>query len=100
MNSLLAFLMIVFGGVLPLIGLGRVAVRARRDLPREDERVASDYIREGEESGLFDIEPMKRAAQMTDRAPLLAWTQVRWDLGLIGGGIVLGTAGSAWSVFL
>jgi hypothetical protein len=43
---------------------------------------------------------MGRAGAHHERAPFLAWTQVRWDIALIGGGVVLTAAASAWSLYL
>ncbi|WP_150307198.1 hypothetical protein [Planctomonas psychrotolerans] len=92
--------LIVLGGVLPLVGLFRVAVRAYRNLPNPDQRSSADHIREGTETGLFSVEPLRRAAEMTDSAPVLEWSGVRWDILFVGSGVLCGTVGSAWAVFL
>ncbi|TFD91370.1 hypothetical protein [Cryobacterium serini] len=92
--------LIVLGGVLPLLGLGRVALRAHRSLPKADRVSAAEQIEEGQRTGYFAIGPFLQAAQMTDTAPVLEWSKVRWDLGLVGGGIPAGTIGSVFAVFL
>ena len=96
----IVIVLIVLGGVLPLLGLGRVALRARSNLPKADRISAVEQMAEGQLSGLYPVEPLIRAAHMTDSAPILEWSRVRWDLGLVGGGILCGAIGSIWSIFL
>lgn len=100
MNVVIVIILIVPGGVLPLFGLVRVALRARRNLPRTGEVSALELVEEGNRTGLYPVEPFVRAAHMVDIAPVLEWSRVRWDIGLLGGGVVCGTTGSIWAVFL
>ena len=100
MNVAIVIVLIVFGGVLPLLGLGRVALRARHNLSKTPEVSALQQIEEGRRTGLFRVEPFARAAHMADIAPVLEWSRVRWDLSLVGGGVICGTIGSIWAVFL
>jgi hypothetical protein len=94
------------GGLLPTIGLVRVALRARRDVRAVTTRSAEPpgpriAISDGRGGRtLFDASAMGRAGAHHERAPFLAWTQVRWDIALIGGGVVLTAAASAWSLYL
>lgn len=93
-------ILIILGGALPLLGLGRVARRAKRNLPGADRVSAVDQMEEGNQTGLYPMGPFVRAAQMTDTAPILEWSRVRWDLAFVGGGVLCGATGSVWAVFL
>lgn len=97
MDNVIRFLILV-GGILPLIGLVRVAVRARRNRPQAERIPATVAVEEGRQTGLYPIYPYNRAAVMADEAPLLEWKNIKWDLGLVGGGIVSGTIGGLLSL--
>jgi hypothetical protein len=99
-ETVIVVILIVLGAALPLIGLGRVALRARRNLPKTDHLSAVEQLEEGQRTGLYPVEPLARAAHMTDTAPILEWSRVRWDLGLVGGGVLCGAIASVWAVFL
>jgi hypothetical protein len=96
----IVLVLIALGCVLPLIGLFRVVWRARRNLPKADRISVEEQMKEGQQTGLFPVEPITKAALATDAAPVLEWDKVRWDLCLVGGGILCGSIGSAWAVFL
>lgn len=98
MTTVLIVALLLLGGLLPVIGLARLAVRARRRLPKGGERRMVDYMEEGTRTGTFDIEPMLQSARRIDEEPILAWAQIRWDLALVGGGVLCSTIGSIWSV--
>lgn len=86
-DTVIVIVLIVLGGVLPLVGLGRVARRARFNLPKADHISAVEQWAEGSRTGLFPVEPFVQAAHVTDNAHILEWSNVRWDLGLPAGSL-------------
>lgn len=99
-ETVIILVLIALGCVLPLIGLVRVTLRARRNLPKADQASVEEQLKEGQQTGLYPVIPFANSARATADAPILEWDKVRWDLGLVGGGIIFGSIGSAWSVFL
>ena len=96
----IVIILIALGGILPLIGLARVAIRAHGNLPDADTVSAVAAYEEGAKSGIWSRDAFVPAAMMADTSPVLEWNKVKWDLGLVGGGVVLATIASAWSIFL
>lgn len=99
-ETLIVLVLIALGCLLPLVGLSRVTLRAWRNFPEAARISVEDQMEEGQQTGLFAIEPFANAARATADAPIFEWDKVRWDLGLVGGGIVCGSIGSFWSVLL
>lgn len=99
-DTTIVIALILLSGALPLVGLCRVALRAWKSLPDPDRSSVASQMANGKRTGLYPIEPIVNAARMADIAPVLEWSKVRWDLALVGTGIVFGMAGSIWGVFL
>ena len=57
-------------------------------------------MRDNERASTPPAGPSVLAAQMTDTAPVLGWSRIQRDLGLVGGGVLSGTIGSVWAVLL
>lgn len=100
----LAIALYVLSALLPLLGLARVARRARsnfvekRDAPPvQGPNIAMDF---GGQTMMMRGPDMFAASEAAASAPVLGWQQVKWDLGLIGGGIVCATVASILSLFL
>ncbi|WP_390178121.1 hypothetical protein [Microbacterium sp. MTN4-26] len=91
---------IVLGGLLPVIGVVRLGKHAHAALRTRDGRRMVDLVDEGTRTGYFDVEPIRRMAVALDEEPRISWHQACWDLALIGGGVLFGTAGSVWAVFI
>lgn len=99
-DTAIVIVLIILSGALPLVALSRVAWRARKNLPDPDRPSVADQMEEGRQTGLYPTAPLVNAARMADLAPVLEWSKVRWDLGLVGGGIICGATGSIWGVFM
>lgn len=95
----------VLAAGLPLVGLGRLAFRARAEMRRaqlaEEEMLAQGAEpRETLPNGLRGA----RLADLSELAinqanrPWLDWKAVRVDLALVGGGILLGAIANVWSL--
>lgn len=96
----IVIILILLSGVLPLAGLGRVTYRAWKDLPDPNRESVAEQMAEGERTGLFPAAPIINAARKVDIASVLEWRKVRWDLALVGGGIICGTSASIWGLSL
>ena len=96
-------IMNVIAAVLPVVGLIRLAVKARRELERSipDPSAGRIAVTRGDGShAIFSTQDLARAALGARDAPLSSWRSVRIDLGLVGTGILLGAVANIWSLFL
>jgi hypothetical protein len=98
----------IVSALLPLVGLLRLAVKARAELSTQkavDVAVTSSPLNfavtqpDGSVS-MTDARHLVGAAVAAQRAPRATWKQIRLDLYLIGGGLVLNAVASVWSLFL
>lgn len=94
----------VLAALLPLAGLTRVAWRARdayitkRDAP--EVKGPGIMMTIGGKPTLMRGVDIASASDAAAAAPYLGWQQVKWDISLVGGGIVSGAVASIWSLFL
>ena len=92
--------LILLGGILPIVGISRLFLHARRSYRSSSGATLGALVDEGEQTGLLDGKVIGELAKAADRAPALEWRRVRNDVFYIGGGILCGTAGSALALFL
>lgn len=92
--------------VLPSVGLFRIARRAWGTLR---EAVADESLGQGPAIHMTTPDgrestvgwgEMLRGFQAASTGPRAGWKEARLDVLLVGGGIVLGSAASIWSLFL
>lgn len=101
MNDIsLVIILLTLGGLLPLAGLFRLALKARKNLKESNLKSVEERLAEGSSSGFYDIDLLADPAKSIARSPILEWEKIRWDILLVGSGIASATAGSIWSIFL
>ena len=95
MNALV-WITAIYGlsGLLPLVGFLRLLRKTLR-WKEETKKLADDRGTDGLTWGDLGSDRMKITA-----APNEAWNQLRWDVGLVGGGVVLAAIASIWSVWI
>lgn len=96
----------VLAGLLPLAGLGRLALRARREVERAEVAEAKALAAGAKPRMLLPdgsltprVSDYTAAGVASANAPWLAWRSVRWDIALVGGGIILGTIANTVALF-
>jgi hypothetical protein len=104
MQILLLVVLNVVAVALPLIGLTKLAFRARRAykeaLERPRSREANIAISRGESIEMFSVSDLTRVGRAAVAQPFEAWKSVRWDFLFIGVGVVAGGVANVWSLFL
>ncbi len=86
------------GALLPVIGLGRLAVRLRKQLREADALVA---IRGTAAPMVADMSRTLGLEGDDVRAPIIqAQRALVWDVLFIGLGVIFGAAASIWSLFI
>lgn len=92
--------------ILLLWGVLRFAIGARRVLKEEAARASAP---QGQSNGLivvdrggkreqFTVGDLTRAAQSA--SPIRTWERARWDLALVGGGVLVGAGANIWGTLL